>query len=78
MLPLEHIWAHKPSPRYRLVLFVRLFLCALVLDVLLVAVVLLVPHSWRMLTMWIAVGIGDTSRRHRGGLSVSVVSHVEL
>lgn len=58
MLPLEHIWAHKPSPRYRLVLFVRLFLCALVLGVLLATTVLLVPHSWRMLTMWIAVGIG--------------------
>ena len=58
MLQLEKTLAHKLSPRYRVVLFVRLSLCAVALGVMLVAVVLVLPHSWRMLAAWIAGVLG--------------------
>ena len=58
MLQLDQTLAHKPSPRYRVVLFVRLFLCALILGALLVAIVLVLPHSWRTLATWIASALG--------------------
>lgn len=58
MRHLEKKLTHRLSPRYRLVLFVRFFLCALVIDAALVATVLLVPDSWRTLVAWICGALG--------------------
>lgn len=59
MRHLEHTLTHKPSPRYRAVLFVRLLLCGFILGAAFIALVAFVPSSWRTLTLWVCGILGS-------------------